>query len=284
MTVNGQSSPVYDVRQSYSGYNSSYSYFSFSGSVNVTVTVNGLTINNPKVRPSSLGITPMVNGNQLSFTLTDSMPFKQVMVEPSGTGFNPLIIAANPLETNVPSCGGNVICYGPGTYNPGKITLGSNQTLYVAGGATVHAYVNEQGGNNITIRGRGILDGYGLPLGAGTGPASMLWFNRGSNLSVEGIAVISPTLNGTSAVITYINNTQNLTWQNIKLCNPGLYGVLIEDATVITTISTYIKVSFVATTILPRLVVLVLLDTIRRVRETVLPTTFSIRPMRTVSS
>ena len=47
-----------------------------------------------------------------------------------------------------------------GEHNPenGLIRLGSNQTLYLAGGAVVNAGI-EATGDNITICGRGILDG-----------------------------------------------------------------------------------------------------------------------------
>lgn len=50
--------------------------------------------------------------------------------------------------------------FGPGEHNPenGLIRLGSNQTLYLAGGAVVNAGI-EATGDNITICGRGILDG-----------------------------------------------------------------------------------------------------------------------------
>jgi polygalacturonase len=70
------------------------------------------------------------------------------------------------------------------------IFLGSNQTLYIAGGAVVQAGVYASG-DNIMIRGRGMLDG--LPWAVGYGPQPT-GGNRGqilaentTNLSIEGV-------------------------------------------------------------------------------------------------
>lgn len=65
------------------------------------------------------------------------------------------------MEKSIPSKDDpNVIYYGPGEHNPknGLIKLTDNQTLYIAGGAVVNAGI-EATGDNITICGRGILDG-----------------------------------------------------------------------------------------------------------------------------
>ena len=52
--------------------------------------------------------------------------------------------------------------FGPGVHRPGKITLESNQTIYLAGGAVVYGAIEAHGASNIRILGRGILDTSGF--------------------------------------------------------------------------------------------------------------------------
>ena len=77
--------------------------------------------------------------------------FEPPHVEPDGRK-GPLLLFANPLETDTPKQGDpNVVYFGPGVHKPEKIALQSGQTLYLAGGALVKAEVLAQG-SNITIR------------------------------------------------------------------------------------------------------------------------------------
>jgi len=81
--------------------------------------------------------------------------------EPEGKR-HPLLIFANPIEADIPQRNDpNIIYYGPGIHKPAGsvINLKSNQTLYLAGGAVVQAGINVLDSENVTIRGRGILDG-----------------------------------------------------------------------------------------------------------------------------
>ncbi|MCX6892639.1 MAG: endo-polygalacturonase, partial [Verrucomicrobia bacterium] len=48
--------------------------------------------------------------------------------------------------------------FGPGWHQAGKVEVGSNETVYLAGGAAVKGAIVAQG-SNIRILGRGILDG-----------------------------------------------------------------------------------------------------------------------------
>ena len=133
----------------------SFAYFDLSGSALVEITSVALSPGQVKVLPSSKGVVPTVNGNVVTFTLNGPA---HLSIEPNGRN-RPLLLFANPPEVNPLTAGSSTVkYYGPGLYKPGKITLTSGQTLYIAGGAVVQGGVAASG-SNVTIRGRGILDG-----------------------------------------------------------------------------------------------------------------------------
>ena len=53
----------------------------------------------------------------------------------------------------------NILYYGPGYHEVGHLELKSNQTLYLAGGAVLDAYVTATDAENVKILGRGIITG-----------------------------------------------------------------------------------------------------------------------------
>jgi hypothetical protein len=144
----------------------SFAYFDFSSSAQVEITSVVRPLSNLVVRPASKGVTPSVTGNTMTFTLTRP---SNLSIEPDAKN-GPLLLFANPLEVNPPTPGmPGVVYYGPGLHtNVGPINLSSNQTLYIAGGAVVQGWV-EARGDNITIRGRGIIDGFPQPWGSQSG-------------------------------------------------------------------------------------------------------------------
>ena len=83
----------------------------------------------------------------------------QIVFEPDGKN-GPLLLFANPPEATPPDKNDpNVKYFGPGLHRADAIQLTDNQTLYLAPGAVVQGGIHARG-TNITIRGRGILDGY----------------------------------------------------------------------------------------------------------------------------
>jgi polygalacturonase len=128
--------------------------FSCSGMVTIKI-IATVNINSYLIRPKSRNIIAKANGKELIFTIPGP---QKLYVEINGLPH--LAIFANPLEVNVPEQNDQgVIFYGPGTYNPGHITLKSNQTIYIAGGAVVKADISGKNLNNVKIAGRGILQG-----------------------------------------------------------------------------------------------------------------------------
>jgi hypothetical protein len=180
----------------------SFAYFDFSGSAAIHITSVARNLSSVVVRPASK-VTPVITGNNImTFTLTNSPT--HLSIEPAGKN-GPLLLFANPMEVNPPTAGSSTVkYYGPGLHNRangkipanGMITLTSGQTLYIAGGAVVQAGVYASG-NNITIKGRGILDGLPWYVGYGPQPSggnrgqilaeNITGTSMGTGLNIEGI-------------------------------------------------------------------------------------------------
>jgi hypothetical protein len=85
--------------------------------------------------------------------------------------------------------------------------LKSGQTLYLAGGAYVKGWIEENGLTSVTVRGRGILSAENRPEGQGGISKQTIYFNGNSaNLLIEGITFIqakgfSCTTRGVSNVV-----------------------------------------------------------------------------------
>lgn len=160
VTINGKPVTLYQANTWDPGYVPSYGgpYWFCSFDINGQAEVEVSTVkplDKLVVLPESKGIVPMISGQKFSFAIDKPM---QLVAEPDGKN-GALLIFANPPETNVPKQGDpNVIYYGPGEHKAGKIELTDNQTLYLAPGAVVSGGIHAKG-KNITIRGRGVLDG-----------------------------------------------------------------------------------------------------------------------------
>ena len=213
----------------------SWTTFSFSDSVTVTVTkLNDGAIGTCEVLPSSFDIETEVSGNDCTFTLDRP---RKVSVEFDGDTTHPMLVFGDALETDVPSADDpDVLFYGPGLHDIGDTTLTSGQTVYIEGGAVVYgrflvgspAALAEEA--DITIRGRGVLSGEGYPQGATDDDHLInMWGTR--NTLVEGITLVqSPLYN----ILLYgadnvVRNTKLISWW---YSTDGIYvgtGGLIED-------------------------------------------------------
>lgn len=114
------------------------------------------TFDTVEIRPVSLGITPVITDDgHIKFTLKKAAYFT---VEPYGL-HKALHIFADPVkEYDIDINDDNVIYYGKGEHDVGKIVLKSGQTLFIDEGAVVYACVFAVDAENIRICGRGILD------------------------------------------------------------------------------------------------------------------------------
>lgn len=201
-----------------------FAYFDLLSSTTVKVTVP-VKVNSAKILPSSLGIIPVIKGNSISFPAKTT---GNLTIEINGEWIRSLHIFINPPEVNPPKADDpNVIYFGPGIHEITHLVVGDNKTLYIAGGAIVRAIIKPEEqfrisgysglrtysssiqlqGNNITVRGRGIIDASGCT----THSRNMLMV-RGSNINIEGIILRdSPTWT------VPIRESDNVTINNIKL-------------------------------------------------------------------
>lgn len=183
--------------------------FDFAGEVTVRVT-SAQPLQQAAILPSRFGIKAVMDGPH-GLTFTAARPFR-VVIERDGRN-GPLLLFGNPIETDRPKADDpNVVYFGPGVHRPETITLVDNQTLYVAGGAVVKGCVLAKG-DNITVRGRGILDGSDYP--HLKGPRMwMLGMMAGKNLLVRDVM-----LRGSWTWTLVVKACDGVVIDNVKICN-----------------------------------------------------------------
>ena len=107
----------------------------------------------PTVRPLSSGIQSTIKDGRISFTA--KIPCK-LSVEFSEEESLPLFLFL--YEPEVKPAGENVRYFAPGEYAMDELVVSSNETIYLAEGAVVHAHLQVVDAENVTICGRGIFD------------------------------------------------------------------------------------------------------------------------------
>jgi hypothetical protein len=181
--------------------NASMVHFDFSGTVEVSVSSNRGAIQSAQIRPLSYGLTPAVNGNTLTFTL--SKP-RNLSVEIDGDRFHNLHVFTNALETDVPDVNDpDVIYLKPGihTFPRNVLDVPSGKTVYLAGGAVVKAAIRCRNIENVRIRGRGLLY---------QGPRGFV-LTHSKNITIEDVILVSPR-----HYTLYGGQSQALTIRNIR--------------------------------------------------------------------
>lgn len=164
----------------------SYAYFDFCGKVKVRVISRKRPLDNLKIQPASRKITPALDGDGLTFELTEAPT--HLSIEPDAKN-GPLLLFANPLEEEVPRPGTPGVKYfGPGVHETGIIKLAANETVYIAGGAVVKGGIHACG-DNIRIMGRGILDGFDWPRNYNGPEDGFIRLSDCNNVLIEGIIV-----------------------------------------------------------------------------------------------
>jgi hypothetical protein len=201
-----------------------FAYFDMQGPVKITVTYTE-AVASAKVLPASYQIRPVVAGKQITLTLNEP---RHLSVEINGKWTNALHLFANPPEKDRPKPDDpNVVYFGPGVHEVGSLEVGDNKTVYVAGGAVVRGVIlptekfsisgysglkNYEPtfrlkGRNITIRGRGIIDG-----SRSTTHARHLVYVQGTDIRLEGVI-----LRDSSTWTIPVRKSQRVTIDNLKL-------------------------------------------------------------------
>ena len=193
--------------------NDAHPYYAafFDADHEVTVKITSpVNMSRTRILPLRKCIAPYVeNDHAISFR---AKPPFTVVIEPSGR-HRALVIAANTLERDAPRPDDpNVIYFGAGRHRCDKpIMIGSGQTLYLAPGAYVEGCVVGDG-NNMTIRGRGILSG--LPWSWLKGPNKYMCGLKGKNIVVRDVTLMSSW-----TWMLVFNDSEDVLVDNIKLLN-----------------------------------------------------------------
>jgi polygalacturonase len=190
-------------------YGGTYAFanFDMSGQVKVKIQAKR-SLRDTIVRPAFPDVLLKVEDDH-TITLTFRAP-RKISIEPDGRK-GPLLLFANPMEKDAPKEGSaGVVYFGPGVHQPGKVEVGSNQTVYLAGGAVVKGAIAAHG-SNIRILGRGILDGSDYEWRKG--PNNVTIGITGTNVEVSGI-----TIRGSSHWTIVPNGSRDVTVRNVKIC------------------------------------------------------------------
>lgn len=212
--------------------NASMAYFDFEGEVEVSVTYNKGSIETARVRPLSYNIASNIQGNKLTFKLSQA---RNLSVEVNGDIFHNLHLFANPIQDFIPNKkDANVIYFGPGIHEiPNqKLVVPSNKTVYLAGGAVLKGQISLDSVSNVKILGRGIVD-QEIRLG--------IRIANSKNVKIEGVFA-SQCLTGGSENIE-IKNVKTISFfgwgdgMNVMASNNVLFdGVFIRSSDDCTTV------------------------------------------------
>lgn len=189
----------------------SMAYFDFDGTVEVEVVPKKETVDTCHIRPLSYNITPAVNGDTLTFTLSEP---RNLSIEVNGDIFHNLHLFANPIDKNRPSDKvlknlkrhKDLIYFAPGAhYLPGDtLHIPSNTTVYIDGGAYVHGELKVHGSENVNIYGRGEVH----PV-RGAGVSAL----KAKNVNIDGIIVTQlPVIMSDSVSVTNVKSISSYGW------------------------------------------------------------------------
>ena len=170
-----------------------YAPFTLRGRTAVTVTA-AYRVDSAEILPSREGIRAKLNGNTVTFTLTEPGYY---FVKLNGTAVNgntaphPLYLFADPPETaeeGMPE--GKTVFFAPGIHPHRTYRLESDTTYYLTEGALVYGRFFADGAENIRICGRGTLCGEQLTDWYDEGRTVCI--RRSRNITIEGICVLHP--------------------------------------------------------------------------------------------
>lgn len=202
-------------------------YFDFEGTVKVEITLtNGDELKSCDIMPRAYGIKPTIKDNTVIFEI-DQPGFYTVQFNNSVK--DAAHIFANPIEEDIPDKNDeNVIFIGPGEWNIDFINLESGQTLYISGGAVVHTMIKSELAENVTIRGRGIIDG--SIWDSWTQPGEMarvpIDIRNSKDIGVEGIILLNP-----NAWALNLYESENVKVNNVKIitARPNGDGITVQS-------------------------------------------------------
>jgi polygalacturonase len=177
--------------------------FAFSGKVKIRITAKD-NIESYIIRPKSRNIKAEVSGKEISFTIDSPQKlYIEINDQPH------LAVFADPPEDNPPAADASGWTYfGPGTHDPGNIELKNDQKIYIAAGAIVYADITGKDLKNVTITGRGNLQG-------------RIRVNSTHNLHVSDIFI-----RNTRGWTNTLTDCHNSSYRNVKVFGyEGIWGL-----------------------------------------------------------
>lgn len=236
--VNGQECYVYDTNVSHSRRwdenfmpllsRTPVTYFDFEERAELEIIVSEQELDQVTVHPLSYGIKPQIDksNHTISFVITKPDAYTVML---NNSPERAIHIFANPIETEVPNFDDeNVVYIGPGEWEMDKIILRSGQTLYIAGGAVVHGFVNADGVENVTVMGRGIIDGstYEGWKARGDEARVPLEFDNCKNVVIKDVIVLN-----SNAWVCQGYETENMEINGLKIisCRPNSDGITLQS-------------------------------------------------------
>jgi len=212
--ANGQKVDIYKaLSPQFEGGEYYFAMFDFEGTVEVKINSNR-NLEKSEIFPDKFKVLSKKK-NELVFSA--DKPFNASILHEERV--MPLIIFGNPVERDIPNKDDpNVVYFGAGVHVQKKIALKSNQTLYIAGGAVVKSRI-EADGDNIVVRGRGILSGELFPRFSTGNLAS---FKKCKNLAVRDVVFKDPS--GWNFVM---KDCDGVAVDNLKICGSRM---LNDDA------------------------------------------------------
>ena len=145
------------------------------------------------VRPLSLEIIPLVEGRTVKFEILKPC---QAVVEFDGISGALHLFADPPEKYEIPA--EDILYFGCGEHNVGRIELKSNQTVFIDKGAVVYGEIYATDVENVKIIGKGILDhSKATPLAEDDGfidppRPSPIEIRYSRNVEIKGIVVRDP--------------------------------------------------------------------------------------------
>lgn len=211
--INGKEVPVWTAFCDKPDLGSRYSFISFDMSEPVDIRIQAVEpFEKVMIRPDDYGIKARVEAKTIDFRLDQP---RKISIEPYGMK-NVLLLFANQPETDIPDPNDKHILYfGPGIHRVAQdaLRLNSGQTLYLAAGAVLKAAVYAEDAENVTIRGRGMIDGSDWPWLKGP-RGHLVGLYRCKHVRVDGVL-----LRGSYGWTLVPIQCQDVVISNIKIVN-----------------------------------------------------------------
>ncbi|MCM1143163.1 MAG: glycosyl hydrolase family 28 protein [Blautia sp.] len=238
MSVNGQECYVYETNVNHSRKwednffpllaRTPVAYFDFEEKTDIKITFMGKFPHKMSIHPSGYNLIPVADKEQKTISFSIQKPDTYTIML-DDLPERAIHIFANAPEMTHPSPEDeNILYYGAGEWNAGVIRVQSGQTVYLAGGAVVHGTIYAEHVENVTVMGRGILDGSLYEGWKAQSDAARvpLQFDNCKNVAIKDILVLN-----SNAWVCQGFNTQDMQIEGLKIisCRPNGDGITLQS-------------------------------------------------------